>query len=199
MTSGIYLLKFGMYGEPYTYVGKSVDISARLEQHKENMFKGCASKKLQWAYNTFGVPEVSILVECHKDHIGTLEEYFIDQTRGEYSLNTVDANCPFDSEVDVDFLIDKVGTKSLGELSKIIKSEYEIRGRLLNFLEMQSEEIKRLSDARSEEELQADLDNRYSDLKHDYNIALQEIIDMQKKIEEYKKLPWYKKIFTKPL
>lgn len=74
MTSGVYQLKFR---NGSTYIGKSVDIGRRWEEHVKSLAEGKSAKKLQDAYNKLGVPTRSILVECHPDHISLVETLMI--------------------------------------------------------------------------------------------------------------------------
>jgi hypothetical protein len=74
MSSGVYLLNFGAGGK---YIGKSVDIERRWEEHIKALAKGKSANKLQDAYRRYGVPERKILLECHSDHIDLVETIMI--------------------------------------------------------------------------------------------------------------------------
>lgn len=85
MTSGIYLLKFK---DETFYIGKSVNINKRWDQHYNSMSKGNHAKLLQYAYNKCGAPDGSVLQECHQDHIDILESYYINKYWSGDILNT---------------------------------------------------------------------------------------------------------------
>lgn len=101
MTTGIYLLNFK---DQAFYIGQSQDIETRWKQHRDKFEKGKAAEKMQNAYNHYGMPMGSILVECHKDFLDTFENYFIwDQKQFPGCLNT-SAPQP-DLTINYDFLL----------------------------------------------------------------------------------------------
>ena len=71
MTCGIYLLSFNDTDD--VYIGKSKDIEKRYKEHLYSFNQGTASKKMQNAYNLFGIPEVHILKVAAEDNIDKLE------------------------------------------------------------------------------------------------------------------------------
>lgn len=74
MTSGIYRLTFR---DGSSYIGKSIDMERRWEEHQSKMLKGTAAAKVQWAYNKYGLPKATVLVYCHPDHIDLMETLYI--------------------------------------------------------------------------------------------------------------------------
>jgi hypothetical protein len=82
MKSGIYQLTIG----PYTYVGKSVDIPQRWEQHYAKLNKGTAAKNMQLAYDQYGTVHTKVLLEAHPDLLDEYEGYYINTL--EPDLNT---------------------------------------------------------------------------------------------------------------
>jgi hypothetical protein len=74
MSSGIYLLDFRSGG---CYIGKSVNIERRWEEHIKSLSEGKSAKKLQDAYKRYGIPSRSILLLCHEDHISLMETIMI--------------------------------------------------------------------------------------------------------------------------
>jgi hypothetical protein len=89
MKSGIYILKFK---SGYSYIGKSVDISARYKQHLNSLQRGNHSVELQSHYKVWGVPGCEVLELCHPDHLDVLERSWI--ARGTNLLNTVYPGVP---------------------------------------------------------------------------------------------------------
>lgn len=88
MTSGIYKFTFpnGQF-----YIGKSVNMPRRWEQHKEDMIQGRHTAKIQQAFDdNFGrLPDFIILIECHVHHLDILENYFISKVQDNLlNLNT---------------------------------------------------------------------------------------------------------------
>lgn len=61
MTIGIYKLNFA--GTNKCYIGQSVNIIKRFNEHTNNMRKGIAKHKLQEAFNNYGTATLEILVE----------------------------------------------------------------------------------------------------------------------------------------
>lgn len=74
MTSGIYQLNFN---DQAFYVGQSINIEVRWKQHFDKFRKGTAAKKMQDAYNYYGLPNATILLECHKDYLDMMENFYI--------------------------------------------------------------------------------------------------------------------------
>ena len=74
MDSGIYQLTFA---DGTRYVGKSINIPRRWEEHRKKLLAGTAAKNMQDRYSRYGMPDGKVLFECHGDHIDLLESYFI--------------------------------------------------------------------------------------------------------------------------
>ncbi len=86
MTSGIYKLTFD---DGTFYIGKSIDVEKRWEQHYNDLKRGKHSKKMQEAYRVNGtMPIAKLLMEAHPDHIDILETIFVQSSLGPLSLNT---------------------------------------------------------------------------------------------------------------
>jgi hypothetical protein len=85
MASGIYKLTFA---SGKFYVGKSIDLESRWLQHANKFTLGTAAKSMQAEYNRCGMPDASVILYCHRDHIDLMEEWFIDQLYDADMLNT---------------------------------------------------------------------------------------------------------------
>ena len=83
MTSGVYKLTFRSGKD---YIGKSINIDNRYKDHLKAFESRKASAKMQEEYDKWGVPELSIILETHPDHIDILESHLIGFLRPE--LNT---------------------------------------------------------------------------------------------------------------
>lgn len=95
MTTGIYLLTFGTEDDiQLYYVGKSVDIQKRWVEHITKLIKGTAAKAMQEAYLKYGEPELSILKECHPDHLDVLEPIYIKAYKDTHTYNCINSSVP---------------------------------------------------------------------------------------------------------
>lgn len=101
MTSGIYQLNFN---DKAYYVGQSQDLESRWKQHADKFLKGKSAKKMQDAYDAHGMPTATILLECHKDYLDIMENYYIAQQKTYPNcLNTTTP--PLESNIDYDWLM----------------------------------------------------------------------------------------------
>lgn len=75
MATGIYILQFK--GTDKAYIGKSLSLENRLHSHVWRMRNGCASKKMQQAYNQYGEPWLEVLQECPPEELDSLERQYI--------------------------------------------------------------------------------------------------------------------------
>jgi hypothetical protein len=71
MTCGVYVLLFENTDK--VYVGQSINIEKRFLEHKSSLITTTASKKLQNAYEVFGMPKVEILLECGSSDLNAKE------------------------------------------------------------------------------------------------------------------------------
>lgn len=74
MNSGIYQLNFS---SGHYYIGKSENIPKRWETHRRNFQQGKHTRKMQWAYDNYGMPDFTILMIVHPDHIDLYEDALI--------------------------------------------------------------------------------------------------------------------------
>lgn len=72
MTIGIYCLQFK--GTDKVYVGQSVNIEKRYQQHKYALKNEQAAKKLQKAYREYGMPTLLVLTESVITELDSLEQ-----------------------------------------------------------------------------------------------------------------------------
>lgn len=190
-SSGIYLLEFGSL---YRYVGQAKDIQARVHQHINSLIAGKAADKLQKAYIMCGVPNVSIICYCHRDHLDALESYYIKLYTDPFSLNTTrpEPTFSFVDDTTIDYL--QNSTQHLCEsLQGLADDLVTIDAELVEA----QERIEALVQARSDEEIAKDISNTIKN-------KLGEIEDLKDDLAYYKnwaksvdKLPWYKKMFLK--
>jgi group I intron endonuclease len=174
MKSGIYILKFSN-GD--TYVGKSLDIHERWNQHYKNMVNGSAARAVQSAYIDYGVPTGEVLEYCHPDHIDILESYYVHKI------------CPIRV---LDKHRDKLKVSTANMIAELIEAESDIED-YDNKLADAWSEVERLRKQRSAEELKEDTENRIFEAEYE-NELLNTLV---MKYYSYIKLPWWKKLFTK--
>ena len=99
MTTGIYRLNFASGN---FYIGKSVNMEVRWQQHQESMQKGKAAANMQAEYNIYGFPDPRIVFTCHPDYLDILEGIEINARWGPNILNTTRPPYrEFQDEVDV--------------------------------------------------------------------------------------------------
>jgi hypothetical protein len=77
MACGIYALIFN--GTSMVYIGQSRNTGHRLNMHMSLMRRGIHAKKLQYAYNLYGEPQLEILEECNETELDILETKFIEE------------------------------------------------------------------------------------------------------------------------
>jgi GIY-YIG catalytic domain len=146
MTSGIYLLKFS---KGSVYVGQAVNISQRWKQHNDKFLKGQAANKMQYAFNTQGMPEGSILIECHKDYLDILETFYINLFKDANfdMLNTVIPK--LNPAINYDLLVafkDLLQNSSTGIINALIETTHQVKE-----LTKEVEELKEPIDWREQE------------------------------------------------
>lgn len=199
MISGVYQLTFT---NGQRYIGKSINIENRYQQHLEKMQKGTAAKNMQQAYNMYGAPEGEVICYAHSDHIDILEAAYI--ARHQPELNSDRPKDPFPKDIDVMWYLNhtnvfKSSTVShITDLVKLLETN--------NSLAAEVRELESLNDdllrKRKLEELQTVAGVRAEKLERENNY-LNTIIsnlksDMKYQAAEitYLRKPWWKKIFS---
>ncbi len=71
MTIGIYKLNFT--GTDKVYIGQSNNIELRYNIHRTTLKSGKGTKKLQQAYNNFGMPKLEVIIECSIKELDLVE------------------------------------------------------------------------------------------------------------------------------
>jgi hypothetical protein len=202
MTCGIYKLTFpsGRF-----YIGKSIDISKRWEQHANDMRSGKHTKKLQNEFNIYGTYTQEVLFECHQDHIDIMEESYIARLQpplnGTYPKDRLDVIA--DTELGTFLSYMNIGTlQHIEQLhntkNKVVELETSIK--------KQESLVAKLSTKRTKEELAADIKGKIKELEkevytlnHSLSISKEtraELFAENCRLLSYKNLPWYKKIFN---
>lgn len=75
MPIGIYALIFKNTDK--VYIGRSLDIDARYDNHISSLRRGVSSKKLQDGYDKYGTPELVILSICKENELNRKERELI--------------------------------------------------------------------------------------------------------------------------
>jgi hypothetical protein len=163
MTSGIYRLTFAN-GD--TYIGKSINIDTRWNQHRDKLIKGKAAKAMPQAYELYGHPEGEVLFECHSDHIDLVEACLISRLRP--TLNATRPEDPFSRVGEYSFttVLSYLTQSTLEHVDRIDKLLYG-KGEALNLIDTLEKEntnlqrtIERLQKQRNAEEMERDIFNR---------------------------------------
>jgi len=185
MTSGIYKLTFS---NGSFYIGKSINIEERWIQHMNKFCKHSAARLMQQAFDAYGPPRGTIVFECHPDHIDLVEASFINRLKPD--LNGTYPPCPFSAYGgdEYDALVSWLNMSTVEHITKLQlysleKNEIKKLNKYIEFLEAD----------RTREEVLVDVNNELTQLRAS-NKYLNEEID-RIKIEQYTKLPWYKRIF----
>jgi group I intron endonuclease len=183
-TSGIYKLTFR---DGSTYVGKSIDIQRRWDEHFSKLISGKAAASMQKAYNKYGLPSSEVLLECHPDHISLMETFFIILIQP--NLNSA-ATVPLTQE-EFNILAD-----SLSELAhstcdhiKAINKYYKRVNTLEESLEEISENRNKAAIARIGRDILEDSKNRYDNLEVKYN-------KLKTEFDNYKNRSWWNRLWN---
>ncbi len=129
MTTGIYELKFS---NGQVYIGQSLDIKNRWEQHKQNMLAGKAATAMQRAYSASGLPEGRVLFECHRDYLDMIESIHINIAKDKYGKhNCLNTSVPC-SVTSTDCGIverhkDELTVSALTTISELSKTKNDLR------------------------------------------------------------------------
>ena len=76
MTTGIYKISFNNTDK--VYIGQSLNIESRWISHVSELKKGTASRKLQEAYDTYGLKNLEIILECTASELNDAEKNAIE-------------------------------------------------------------------------------------------------------------------------
>lgn len=199
MNSGIYLLTFK---DGSTYVGKSVNLKNRWQQHLDKLTKGKGASALQTAFDRNGhVFNAKVLFHCHPDYLDLMEGYYIDILKP--TLNTTIPENRFKGmdEVEKELLLQWLDSSILDHLT-LLNQQTNLIERYKDLEEVLSNKCSELSTRRSREEIAFDTANRISTLeqrlamKQDDLAILQEDLDHNKELVKYYRRPWWKKLFT---
>lgn len=197
MDSGIYQLEFE---DGATYIGKSINIETRWNDHIKAFKSGKASAKMQERYDKYGLPDFSVIYPCHRDHIDILENYLIQYYKPE--LNTVVADAI--GEEDFKILAENEELLSMSTVDHIV-AIYDLmldNKELQEVVEALNLEVKRLEGEESLKlaELEAGIELAKAKVelakKSEEIISLyKEVSEAEERLEEYESKPWWKKLF----
>lgn len=194
MTCGIYKIAFD---DGSDYIGKSIDIEKRWEEHKHNFLRNKASAKMMRAYHQFGLPDFEIIAEIHKDHLDIIESYYI--SRDKPALNSVISEAISDDEYEVLEANYDLLSKSTVEHVQEIAELREVNQDLEDTIAGLRESVISLCETRTKEEVEADC---YNNLKLELDLA-EDTLRLQTERSrllqlrvDYLELPWWKKLFV---
>jgi group I intron endonuclease len=194
MKSGIYLLKF-INGDKY--VGRSIDIERRWFEHVDSMKNGKAAKSMQAAFDRYGYPHASVLLECHSDHIDLMESYYICKLQPE--LNTVPGITVTNSDFDVlEQHYELLQESTVDHLNTImdLRQQKEDLLATIEFTKMQGEEkVKEVSKKLKDKILAIDVNNKIESLEKENLERYQDYEELLEKYEAELSKPWWKKLW----
>lgn len=189
MTSGVYQLIFASKRQ---YIGKSIDIETRWQQHWDKLAKGTASKLMQQEFYQHGDPVPSVLFECHPDHIDLVEACCIARLQPE--LNTSRPSDPFQGIDDLQSIFELLGVSTLQHVNQIheLSAKYLQAETKAKTLETK---VTKLMKKRSDEELTRDTQKRIEMLNTQLEQARKDYAQATMQLKYYK-LPWWERIFS---
>lgn len=197
MTTGIYKL---IFSEDVFYVGKSINMENRYNQHVKNLQNNKASEKMQAAYKMYGLPKVDYIFECHPDHLDIIETYLIwylqpplntvlSEAIDEESWNILDRNSYLLKDSTVDHLL---------KIEQLLVDKETLEWDVGTREEKIEELEKALAHQRTQEEVTNEAAQELKTLRIEAGEAIErrekEIELLQKKLSELE-TPWYKKLF----
>lgn len=196
MISGIYKLTFPSGS---TYIGQSLDISKRYEEHKTNLLRGKASVKMQLAYKNSGMPNMLVMLECHRDNLDLLEAYYILKLKPDLNTTIPIKNM---SAQDMQIIEDNILVFRLGILELISRADalyteldvYTAKYKTLEYdvINIQNELVS-LANMTTDERLKAAL-NDIEALKSHYDEVIASKNANIEALTPKVKTPWYKRL-----
>lgn len=188
MTSGVYRLTFSSGAD---YIGKSVDIEARMKQHATALKSGKAAGPMQAEYEKSGMPDATILFICHPDHIDLVEALCI--SRMDPKLNTTRPADPFPGVTDITDVLEQLSRSTLSHVHEI----FDLSRKYLNSqreIEELEEEVSNLKVIRTKREVDAEKDAEILQLREDLDQTRSNLHDALALLA-YSNKPWWQKIF----
>lgn len=195
MTSGIYKLTFKS-GD--TYIGKSINVDNRWDQHADKMRKGTAAKSVQNAYNTYGMPNGIILAECHQDHLDLLEACYIAGHNPSLNTSRPTNQLAEYTEDTIQAIIKYCAQSTIDHIRLINDQSISIDTLNIKNIRLESEIIK-LKKIRSEREINKEHNKQVKELTEEVT-SYKEILNHQssiiKELKDYKNSSWWNKLFN---
>lgn len=100
MTTGIYKINFN--GTDKVYIGQSLNIETRMVGHLCALRKQKITAKLQDAYNTYGIKDYEVILECNASELDTAEseaiEIFDSYNNGFNTLPSASVPCNYGTD-----------------------------------------------------------------------------------------------------
>lgn len=185
--SGIYRLTFS---SGRFYIGKSIHIQERWKQHFDKFRKGKAAENMQREFDRCGYPETEVLLECHPDHIDIVECYLINAYAEKYGRDMMLNTTYSDSLSHENF-------EELLKKEELLRFSTLVHCKAIHFAEDKLTEmyyeIKELRDSgiKTPTEIYA-IHTENQQLKTNNIRLLKKLAEL----EEYRMLPWWKKLFA---
>lgn len=184
--SGIYKLTFS---SGKFYIGKSIHIQERWKQHFDKFRKGKAAENMQREFDRCGYPETEVILECHPDHIDIMECYLINA----FAINCkhIMLNTTYSDS------IDEEDFEAIMKKEELIRFSTVAHCRAIQFAEEKLTEMYyEIKDLRDNGMLAP---MEYYEMLADNDELKRQNVQLIKKVaelEEYRMLPWWKKLFV---
>jgi hypothetical protein len=199
MTCGIYKLTFssGLF-----YIGKSLNIEKRWQQHFDSMQKNKSAAAVQAQYNMLGFPKTEIIYECHEDHIDLVEESLI--FRMKPPLNTTFTRDRLTTKdttfegLEIDEFLARSTLSHIGEIL-ILRNN---TANLCETVETLMSIGEKLREIRSKEEIESSAGKRIKFLESEIDQYEGILADVHKQVRDvqaelaYHRRPWWEKLFN---
>ena len=211
MNSGVYKLTFS---SGRFYVGKSIDIPTRWQQHEDKFSKHKAAQRMQQEFNLCGSPRKEVLFSCHADHIDIVETWLIATHQRDYGNLMLNATYPeplpdseyekinrapyllkqstadhIDKICDLETALDTIDEEQETLIVRLTEEKSVAQQKLAHlrscgFLTTEDVELLR--------ERHAFLELDYAELEQKFNAQQQQL----KELQAYNARPWWQRLFS---
>lgn len=192
---GIYRLTFK---DGSTYIGQSVDVEKRWEEHRTSFNNNKAAIKLQTHFNKHGHPvKYDVIVMCHKDHLYLLEGYFIWKEKPRLNTSIPFKNVTPEAAdlIEKNLNTFKFSTLDIISMADDLYSKVDVLTAKVALFEQELEEALK---ARTNQELEIEACRQlkvYQDMYEKDMDRKNDTISTLSKELAIASIPWYRKLF----
>lgn len=204
MNSGIYRLTFS---SGKFYIGKSIDITKRWQQHWDKFSKGKAALRMQAEYDLCGFPQREVVFSCHEDHIDIMETWIIDQMHqvsGNDMLNATYAEPIQDPDrlkLKRDISLLELSTPDHVDIictqrEELVQQQLEVDVAVQKVQEYRESGILVPQEVLDQREYLSELEAENFELTQECTALAQSTLDLYAEFHRYKSRPWYRRLFS---